>query len=151
MNSNLLSLTGFKLQIHTVDFKHTQYFALSASFPSVSLPEVTTGFKNNAGFVTGDKLAYDPLTIRVAIDENLESYNEIFNWLTHNTKNDDLKVYDITLCFLTNHNNVGRSVRFTNAFPTNLGGIEFSVQQSDVEYASIDVTFRYDYFEFIED
>jgi hypothetical protein len=150
MNSNLLSLTGFKLQIHTVDFKYTQYFAVSASFPAVSLPEVTTGFKNQAGFVSGDKLAFDTLNIRVAIDENLESYNEIFNWLRHNTQHDKLKFYDMTLCFLTNHNNVGRKVKFANAFPTSLGGIEFSVQQSDVEYATVDVGFRYDYFEFID-
>jgi len=150
MNSNLLSLTGFKLLIHTVDFKYTQYFAVSASFPAVSLPEVTTGFRNQSGFVSGDKLAFDTLNIRVAIDENLESYNEIFNWLRHNTQHDKLKVYDMTLCFLTNHNNVGRKVKFTNAFPTSLGGIEFSVQQSDVEYATVDVSFRYDYFEFTD-
>jgi hypothetical protein len=150
MNSNLLSLTGFKLQIHSEEFKYTHYFAVSASFPSVSLPEVTTGFRNRAGFVSGDKLTYDPLTIRVAVDENLESYNEIFNWLTYNTQNNSIKTYDITLCFLTNHNNIGRKVRFANAFPTNLGGIEFNVQQTDVEYAAVDVSFRYDWFEFID-
>ena len=150
IDSNLLSLTGFKLFIHTEEFKHTQYFAVSASFPSVSLPEVTTGFRNNQGFVPGDKLAYDPLTIRVAIDEKLESYREIFNWLHSNTTNDNLIIHDITLHFLTNHNNISRSVRFTNAFPTNIGGVEFNVQQNDSEYAYVDVTFRYDYFEFVE-
>jgi hypothetical protein len=150
MNSNLLSLTGFKLIINNIDFKYTEYFAVSASFPNVSLPEITTGFKNMAGFVSGDRLVYDALNIRIAIDENLESYNEIFNWLTHNTKTQTLKTYDILLCFLTNHNNVGRKIKFMNAFPTNLGGIEFSVQQSDVEYAAVDVTFRYDYFEFVD-
>ena len=150
MNSNLLSLTGFKLEINNVDFKHTQYFALSASFPAVSLPEITTAYRNATGFVAGDKLAYDALTVRVAIDENLESYNEIYNWLKYNVENAKLKTHDITLCFLTNHNNVGRKIRFTNAFPTNLGGIEFSVQQTDVEYAAIDITFRYDWFEFID-
>lgn len=149
MNSNLLSLTGFKLEINNVDFKHTQYFALSASFPSVSLPELTTAYRNTTGFVAGDKLAYDALNVRVAIDENLESYNEIYDWLRYNVQNAKLKTHDITLCFLTNHNNVGRKVRFANAFPTNLGGIEFSVQQTDVEYAAIDITFRYDWFEFI--
>jgi hypothetical protein len=150
MNSNLLSLTGFKLEINNIDFKHTQYFALSASFPAVSLPEITTAYRNSTGFVAGDKLAYDALTVRVAIDENLESYNEIYDWLRYNVENAKLKTHDITLCFLTNHNNVGRKVRFTNAFPTNLGGIEFSVQQTDVEYAAIDITFRYDWFEFTD-
>lgn len=150
IDSNLLALTGFKLSIHTEDFKHTQYFAVSASFPAVSLPEVTTGFRNKQGFVPGDKLVYDPLTVRVAIDEKLESYREIFNWIHANTANDNLIIHDMTLHFLTNHNNISRSVRFANAFPTNISGLEFNVQQTESEYAFVDVTFRYDYFEFIE-
>ena len=150
IDSNLLALTGFKLFIHAEDFKHTQYFAVSASFPSVSLPEVTTGYRNLSGFVSGDKLAYDPLTVRIAIDERLESYREIFNWIHSNTANKELTVHNITLHFLTNHNNISRSVRFANAFPTNIGGLEFNVQQTESEYAYVDVTFRYDYFEFIE-
>jgi hypothetical protein len=148
IDSNLLALTGFKLAIHSEDFKHTQYFAVSASFPAVSLPEVATGYRNNQGFVPGDKLAYDPLTIRIAIDEKLESYNEIFNWIHSNTTNNELIIHDITLHFLTNHNNISRSVHFANAFPTNIGGLEFNVQQSESEYAYVDVTFRYDYFKF---
>jgi hypothetical protein len=55
----------------------------------------------------------------------------------------------MTLHFLTNHNNISRSVRFANAFPTNIGGLEFNVQQTESEYAYVDVTFRYDYFEFL--
>lgn len=149
IDSNLLSLTGFKLNIHADNFKHTQYFAVSASFPSVSLSEVTTGFRNKQGFVPGDKLTYDPLTVRVAIDERLESYREIFNWIYANTSSGTLIDHDITLHFLTNHNNISRSVRFANAFPTNIGGVEFNVQQTESEYAYVDVTFRYDYFEFM--
>jgi hypothetical protein len=150
IDSNLLALTGFKLFIHSEDFKHTQYFATSASFPAVSLPEVTTSFRNSVGYVSGDKLMYDPLTIRVAIDEKLESYREIFNWLYNNVSADKIAVYDIVLHFLTNHNNISRSVRFTNAFPTSLSGLEFNVQGTESEYAFVDVSFRYDYFEFIE-
>lgn len=151
IDSNLLSLSGFKLSIHnSLDFKHTQYFAVSASFPSVSLPEVSTGFRNRAGYVPGDKLAYDPLTVRVAIDEGLQSYHELFDWLHSNVSASELKIHDITLHFLTNHSNISRSVRFSNAFPTNLSGMEFNVQSTEPEVAYVDVTFRYDYFEFLD-
>ncbi len=101
------------------------------------------------GYVPGDKLNYDPLTIRVAIDERLESYREIFGWLHTNVSAAELKIHDITLHFLTNHNNISRSIRFANAFPTNIGGLEFNVQGTESEYAFVDVTFRYDYFEFL--
>ncbi len=150
INSNLLALTGFKLFIDAENFKHSHYFAVSASFPSVSLAEINTDYRNSVGFMPDSKLAYDPLTVRIAIDENLESYNEIFNWIRSNTTNKNLTFHDVTLHFLTNHNNISRSVRFANAFPTNLSGVEFNVQQTESEYAFVDVTFRYDYFEFIE-
>ena len=150
MNTNLLSLTGFKLAIESSEFKNTEYFAVSASFPSISLPEVQTSFRNQQAFVPGDKLAYDPITIRVAIDENLNTYNEMFGWLLHNTKSDALKTYDMSLSFITSHNNISRVIRLVDAFPTNLGGVEFNVQSSETEYAFVDVTFRYDYFEFVE-
>jgi hypothetical protein len=150
MESNLLSLTGFKLQINSSDFKYTTHYAVSASFPSISLPEVNTPFRNNQAFVPGEKLAYDTLNIRIAIDEKLFSYREIFDWMVDNTKQDSLVVHDMILNFLTNHNNISRQVKFYDAFPTAIGGIEFSVQNTDVEYAFADVTFRYDYFEFVD-
>jgi hypothetical protein len=87
--------------------------------------------------------------VRIAIDESLESYREIFNWIYANTSSNTLINHDMTLHFLTNHNNISRSVRFANAFPTNIGGLEFNVQQTESEYAYVDVTFRYDYFEFL--
>ena len=149
MNTNLLSLTGFKLAIESSEFKNTEYFAVSASFPSISLPEVQTSFRNNQSFVPGDRLTYDPITIRVAIDENLNTYNEMFGWLFYNTTNNDLKTNDMSLSFITSHNNISRVIRLVNAFPTNMGGVEFNVQSSETEYAFVDVTFRYDYFEFV--
>ena len=57
-----------------------------------------------------------------------------------------LKTVDLPLCIMSSHNNVNRKFVFKNAFPTSLGSIEFNVQNSDVEYAYVDVTFRYDYF-----
>ena len=74
----------------------------------------------------------------------------MFGWLLHNTKSDALKTYDMSLSFITSHNNISRVIRLVDAFPTNLGGVEFNVQSSETEYAFVDVTFRYDYFEFVE-
>jgi hypothetical protein len=74
----------------------------------------------------------------------------MFGWMLHNTKSDALKSHDIALSFITSHNNISRVVRLVDAFPTNLGGVEFNVQSSETEYAFVDVTFRYDYFEFLE-
>jgi hypothetical protein len=151
MEYNLLALTGFKLTIGaTNEFKLTEFFAVSASFPSISLGEVDTPFRNRQGFIADDVLQYEPLTIRIAVDEQLQAYNEIYDWMLHNTREEKLKTQEMVLHFMTGHNNVSRQVKFTAAFPTSCSGIEFNVQNTATDYAYVDVTFRYDRFQFID-
>ena len=148
-NKNLLSLTGFKLQISGRDYENTEYFVVSAALPSINLPEIELSYRNLHGFLPGDKIQYDPISIRIAIDEELKVYDELYKWVSTNAKSKTLDVREISLHFLTSHNNISRSMRFVNAFPTSIGSVEFNTQTADVEYAYIDVSFRYDYFEFV--
>lgn len=145
-NTNLLSQVGFKLIINSSEFANTEYFALTASVPSVSINEANAGFRNRQGFVPGDKMNFDPLNVRIAIDEDFAGYVELFKWLKSHTDQTDLKKADISLAVLSSHNNITKTFTFVNAFPTNIGQIDFNVQSTDVEYATTDVTFRYDYF-----
>jgi hypothetical protein len=57
-----------------------------------------------------------------------------------------IKVADLSLIIMSSHNNANKTFTFANAFPTSLGSIEFNTQAQDIEYAFMDVTFRYDYF-----
>jgi hypothetical protein len=149
-NKNLLALTGFKLKFDDDQMDNVAFFAVSATMPGVTSSEVLTPFRNNSGFVPGDKLEYETLTIRLALDETLSVYNEIFSWMFNNTQGPDmLKTRNLVLSFMTSHNNVSRQVRFTRTFPTSIGSVEFNTQTSDVEYAYIDVSFRYDSFSFV--
>ncbi len=148
-NKNLLSLTGFKLQISGADYVNTEYFAVSATLPSINLPEIELSYRNQHGFLPGEKIQYDPINIRIAVDEELKVYDELFQWIINNAKSKTLDVREMSLIFLTSHNNVSRIMRFTNAFPTSIGSVEFNTQMSDVEYAYVDVSFRYDRFEFV--
>lgn len=145
-NQNLLSQVSFKLVINSHEFANTEYFAVNANLPSVSMSEAVSGFRNQAGFVPGDKLMFDPFTIRLAIDEDFVGYTELFKWIKSHTNQTDLKVADISLIVLSSHNNANKTFTFVNAFPTNLGQLDFNVQNQDIEYAYLDVTFRYDYF-----
>lgn len=148
-NKNLLSLTGFKLQISGKDYMNTEYFAVSATLPSINLPEIELSYRNQHGFLPGDKIQYDPISIRIAVDEELKVYDELYQWILTNATSKTLDVREMSLVFLTSHNNVSRIMRFTNAFPTSVGSVEFNTQMSDVEYAYLDVSFRYDRFELV--
>ena len=150
MQYNLLALTGFKLTIGgTNEFKLSEFFAVSATFPNISLGEANASYRNRQGFVADDVLQYEPFTIRIAVDDQLLAYNEMHDWMLHNTQQEKLKTEELTLHFMTGHNNVSRRVKFINAFPTSLSSIEFNTQNTSVDYAYVDVTFRYDRFQFI--
>lgn len=145
-NFNLLSNVSFKLVINSHEFANTEFFAVTASLPSVSINEAMAGFRNKAGFVPGEKMEFEPFNIRIVIDEDFRVYTEIFNWMKSHTDHTDLKTADISLIVMSSHNNANRTFTFVNAFPTSLGSIEFNAQNGDIEYAYTDVTFRYDYF-----
>jgi hypothetical protein len=146
--TNLLPLTGFKLKFNTDAFPLIEKLAVAATFPSISVSEVAVNFSNKAGFVSSGFLQYGELNIRIALDEKLEVYKELFDWLLYNSEGGAILAFNMVLNFLTSHNNVSRSIRFNSVFATSISGVELNTQSTDVEYGYVDVTFKYDNFVF---
>lgn len=147
-NLNFLSPTGFKLVINRNRFANLEYFATSVTLPSLNLGIVDIAKNQYKGHIQGD-VTVDDLSIRVAIDEDLSVYKEVFDWIIENRDSTNPLTYDATLIILTSHNNPNKSIRFKNIFPTSIGPLEFSTQSSDIEYLQADINFRYDEFEFV--
>ena len=149
-NFNFLSPTGFKLSIESPKFDNLEYFITAVALPSMSLAEVNAGFKNQQGFVSGDKVNYESLEVTFSVDEDMKNYNEVFNWIKETAESDTQVNNDIILSILTSHNNPNRQIRFVRAIPVSLAGVEFTTQAGDIEYLQSTVSFRYDYFEIIK-
>ena len=73
------SPTQFKFGIHQLP--KVEFFTVSASIPSIGLGVVTveTPFKDIP--VMGDKLTYENLSITFIVDESLENYISLHNWM----------------------------------------------------------------------
>lgn len=129
---------------------NVKYFLQSFSVPSVSVNETAIQRGQMTAYVPGDHIVYDPLTITMLVSEDMDNFREIYEWLNRNiTQNrPDDKFDDLTIYILTSKNNPNKKLFFKNVFPTSIGNVNFSVQESDVVYATVDVTFRYDYFTF---
>ena len=56
---------------------------------------------------------------------------------------------DAVMTILTNKNNPVVECRFADIFPTSLSGLEYSQNQTDVEYLTATVTFKYKLYEII--
>ena len=77
----------------------------------------------------------------------MENYVEMFNWMHNIIEQGESFKSDATLAILSSHNNVTKEITFRDCFPTNLSAVEFSTQQTDVEYLQADVTLKYTYFD----
>ena len=169
-NLNYLSPVNFDLVINK--FPKTRYFCVGATLPNVNFSEAALDTKLAiTSYVPGDKITFDPLVVRFIVDEDMENYKEIFNWimalgpginaedfrdLTGVTKSssgfdtrtgDMKKMYsDSTLIINTSSNNPNIEFTFEDCFPTSLGAITLATDTTEVEYVVADMTLRYTLF-----
>ena len=158
-NRNFLSPIGFK-------FTLSRYQKVSFFCNSTRIPEISLGTANQPSYlkdidIPGDKLVYGDLTIRFLVDEDLQNYMAIHNWLTglgfpesseqfrNLTTNEDgitdpLEAFsDGSLIILNSNYNTTASVRFKDLFPVYLSSLEFEASDTDVNYFTAEATFKY--------
>ena len=163
-NRNYLSPVGFKFTITKAP--KADFFSNSASIPGINL-----GYAQQATYlkdlpVPGDKITYDDFSLRFFVDENLENYLQIHNWIralgypesiqefidlkAKDPYNPDidarnpLNEYSDASLFIYNSmfNEVAR-VDFQDMFPVGLSTIEFDATDSDIQYVTAEATFKY--------
>lgn len=129
---------------------NVQYFLQGFSIPSVAVNETTIPRGKQNVYAPGDAIVFDPLTVTMLVSEDMDNFKEMFDWLYReiNSNNLEDKYDDVTIYILTSKNNPNKAITFRNIFPTQIGNITFSATEADVIYATLEVTFRYDYFTF---
>ena len=158
-NRNFLSGVGFKFNL--TKFPKVDFFSNSARIPELNL-ELTTqaSYLKNID-VPGERLSYGDFTLRFLVDENMENYQSIYDWLTglgfpETTKQfaeiikdkdgqrDPKEAFcDGTLRILNiNFREVGK-VKFNDLFPISLTSLEFDATNTDVQFFTAEATFKY--------
>jgi len=155
-NKNLLSPLGVRFVLNRLP--NVEYFCQTANLPGITINEVP----QTNPFVTiprpGDKVTYEPLNIRFKVDENMENYIEIHNWIIglghpqnfdqyKNLKDNDLVFSDASIVILSSNNNPSIRVSFKDLFPLSLSSLLFDVTQTEIQYLEADANFRYAYFD----
>jgi len=148
-NKNFLSPVGFQFKVNAKQFPNVEYFCTAVTLPGIALSESNVPYKGVNVAMTGDRINFDELAIRFNVTENMDNYIEMFNWMHNIINSADAESYkfDATLSILTSHNNISKEISFKDCFPTNLSALEFSTQQTDVEYLQADTSFKYTYYE----
>jgi len=170
INKSVLNRNNFRLLIDKVPT--VEYYVRTVNIPGVQFGEtVQSAGVGLDAFFPGDKATFDTLEVGFLVDEDLENFTEIYNWIdsivplsdpalygsfTGTAKSgtnvlqsvsDDLNQYsDITLVINTNKNLPNRYIRFHDCFPIALGSIELE-SGADAEPALVNVSFRFSYYD----
>lgn len=159
-NINYLQPTSFKLLIDRKHYPNLEFFCQSVSHPGMQMSSVETPFKKVAVPLPGDTLVFGELSCQIILDEDMNSYTEMFNWMRRNldninsnpltrTSRDGPSYADITLSILSSHNNQTRQIRYIDAIPTNIGDVQFESTSAGTEYLTFPASFRFIYFELL--
>jgi hypothetical protein len=143
-NKNYLSSESFRLVISRTDYPNLEYFCNSAMHPDVSVGESTTPNARLDHFSPGDKMTMGTLTCSIILDEDMESYKEVFKWCENIVNGKTNDTADLALQILSSKNNVLNTINYIDAFPTNVSNLQFTTNTN--EYITFDVTFRMRYF-----
>ena len=162
-NRNFLSPVGFKFSLKRAP--GVAFFCNQANIPSLDLgiAEQPTWLKNID--VPGDKIQFGDLTLRFLVDEDLVNYMELQRWIRGlgypedmdefrkiegeavmpgNFGNSGDQIYsDGTLQILSSNLVPAFQVVFTDLFPYTLSTVMFDATDTDIEYFTADVSFKY--------
>ena len=156
-----------------------EFFVQSANIPGISLGSATQTNPLYDIPLPGDKVTYAALDMSFLVDENLNNYKEIHDWIlglgfpSNHTQFQDLQaagtdrfpgsarstavtgsstpqplneggIYSDAILTVLNSKNIAKTeIRFQNVYPTNLGGLNYDVRQTDIDYLSASVSFNY--------
>ena len=162
-NRNFLSPTGFKFTLKRSPA--AAFFCNQANIPSMDLGVAVQPNYLRDIPTPGDKIEFGDLSIRFLVDEDLVNYMEIQKWIRGLGFPDSMKEFkdlekeaviqpsyansgdniysDGTLQILSSNLVAKFNVNFKDLFPVSLSTITFDATDTDIEYFTADVTFKY--------
>lgn len=168
-NRSFLSPTGFKFILSKkpkIDF-----FCDRAAIPGITLGSAiqSTYLKNIP--IPGDVLSYDDLVLSFNVDEDMENYLEVYNWLIQFGFPSDASQYqklldedensqgkqtaisgmsDGTLIIFNSNYRANVQVNFKDLFPVSLSALQFETKVNDIQYLTAEVVFKYTVYDIVK-
>ena len=163
-NPNFLQPNKFML-----NFARTpalRYFCQTVTVPGVSTSEIPQQNPFVELYKPGEKPVYDVLNVTFMVDEILESWREIHDWIRAMTFPYSYEEYqsltnlnpyavrspqytDATLTLLSSSNQPVLDFKFYDVFPISIGSFVMSSTDSPDSIITADATFRYSFYDLV--
>lgn len=165
-NPNFLQPNKFQLNFSRMP--NLQYFCQSVSVPGVSMGEAIQPTPFVDLYAPGDKIIYDLLNITFYVDEEINTWKEVHDWIRAMTFPENFEEYrnlnnlnnysrtnptpkpqysDAIITLLTSSNNPKIRFKFHELFPVSVSTFIMSATDTPDNIITADATFRYSYFD----
>jgi len=157
VNANFLSQFNFQFSMKRAP--NVDYFVQAATLPGISLDPVNTDNPLVNIPQPGDHLYYEEFGMQFKVDEYLNNYLEIHNWLKalgYPNTNDEYAAIaanpeftglglksDCSLFISNNLKNYKIEVVFKDAFPISLSNLQFDITSTDVSFLDCFCALKY--------
>ena len=150
--TNLNQLNVISFETNFLRMPGVNYFCQRVNIPGITLSSsvISTPFANIP--IEGDVLEFEDLTIGFIVDEDMQNYLELYNWLQslgfpekfpqYDNETSSLKS-DVNILIHTNKSNPNYSIVFKDVFPVSLGTIAFDTNATALDPVVIDAGFKY--------
>ena len=157
-NINQLNIVNFEIGFSRLPT--IEYFCQRINIPAVILGDTfqPTPFLNTP--VEGDTLTFEAVNMSFILDEDLQNYIEMYNWLTalgfpreygqfktlqeaSTASESENKFSDMSILLHTNKSNPNYEIKFTDVFPTSLSAVQFDTTASSLDPIVVDATFSF--------
>jgi hypothetical protein len=151
-NINYLNTLGFRFNIEFLP--KTNWFTTAVNLPAIALGEVNHPTPFMQTQVPGNDLVFSPLSLTFLVDEDLENWRELYDWMTgigfpvdydqHKNQKNDKQIYsDATLTILNSNMMPNYLIIFKDLFPTDISDITFDSSSAEATPIKATASFRY--------
>ena len=158
-NRNFLSPVGFKFTLSKNP--KIPFFCNTARIPEINLGTAIQPSYLKDVDVPGDKLTYGDFSLTFLVDENMQNYMAVHNWMTglgfpettqqfkdlttdeDGVRNLNRQFSDGSLHILNSNFRDVAIVKFKDLFPISLTSLDFEASDTNISYFTAEVTFKY--------
>ena len=158
-NRNFLSGIAFKFNLGK--YPKVDFFSNSAKIPEINLELAQQASYLKNLDVPGERLTYGDFTLRFMVDENMENYLSVYEWLTGlgfpettqqfktlttdktGQRDEKIAFSDGTLSIQNSNYKEVAKVKFQDLFPISLTSLDFDATNTDVQFFTAEATFKY--------
>lgn len=157
-NKNFLSAHNFTFILKRTP--NLNFFIQEVNIPGITVQSLEAPSPLQKLPQTGIQPLFNDLRVTFKVDEDFENYNEIYQWIKRITvfnyatlslapkETGEWVKSDISLIIGNAAKNPNFEVTFLDAFPVSLSDLDFKYTESDVNYVTASVIFKYTQFNF---